>query len=236
MAIALPTLLSRRQFDALARTRLYDVALRLPLAVFYLYVLIAKTPSLVRVAQSLPALGFPLLPIAQILARLAFLLFITLIAGMTLLRRRPVAKGTGLAGRLVALGGSSLPMILPLLAHGRPTAAMLLASAALTMLGNALSLWTLAWLGRSFSVMPEARRPVMTGPYRRIRHPLYACEQLALAGAVLQFFSVYALALVAAQLALQLGRMGYEERVLAATFPEYAAYRARTARLIPGIY
>ena len=30
--------------------------------------------------------------------------------------------------------------------------------------------------------------------------------------------------------------MREEEKVLGAQFPEYAAYRARTARLIPGVY
>jgi hypothetical protein len=219
MDISIPTTSpSRRQLNALAETRAYDLALRLPLAVFYIYVLIAKAPAMVHTMLSLPALGFPILPVAQVLARLAFLLFITLIVGMTLLRRRPVAKTQGLAGRLVALGGSCLPMLLPLLPHSAPSVTMLLISAALAMLGNILSLWTLTYLGRSFSVMPEA------------------FEQLALAGVVLQFFSVYALVVLVAQLALQLGRMHYEERVLAAAFPDYVAYQARTARLIPGVY
>jgi protein-S-isoprenylcysteine O-methyltransferase Ste14 len=226
----------RWSFGAFARTRLYDATLRLPLALFYLFILIAKTPALLRIAQSLPAQGYPMLPLAQVLARLAFLMFITLIVGMTLFRRRALAKTPGMGGRLVALGGCFLPMLLPLLPHAPPTVEMLLISAALVMLGNVLSLWTLSWLGRSFSIMPEARRPVMSGPYARIRHPLYACEQMALLGAMLQFLSAYALILYVAQIVLQLRRMRYEERVLAATFPDYAAYQARTARLIPGVY
>lgn len=227
---------SRRSLAALTQTRLYDLALRLPLALFYLFIVIAKTPALLRVAASLPEQGYPMLPLAQVLARLAFLMFITLIVCMTLFRRRPVAKTAGIGGRLVALGGSCLPMLLPLLPHAEASVEMLLMSAALVMLGNILSLWTLAWLGRSFSIMPEARRPVMTGPYARIRHPLYACEQLALIGAMLQFMSIYGAIVYVAQLALQIGRMHYEERVLAATFPDYAAYRAHTARLVPGVY
>jgi len=31
-------------------------------------------------------------------------------------------------------------------------------------------------------------------------------------------------------------RMEYEERVLLQSFPEYADYMARTARLLPGVY
>ena len=40
----------------------------------------------------------------------------------------------------------------------------------------------------------------------------------------------------AAQIAFQLRRMHNEEAVLGETFPEYAAYREKTARLVPGIY
>ena len=226
----------RGQLAALTQTRLYDLALRLPLAGFYTLVLIAKVPPLVETALALPAQDFPTLPVAQVLARVAFLLFITLIVGVTVFRRRPVAKSQGIAGRLLALAASCLPMALPLLPHGSPSVAMLFTSAALVMLGNISALWTLSWLGRSFSVMPEARHPVTSGPYAYVRHPLYVCEQIALVGAVLLFYSPYAVALWFVQIALQIGRMHHEERVLATAFPDYAAYKVRTARLVPGVY
>jgi len=35
---------------------------------------------------------------------------------------------------------------------------------------------------------------------------------------------------------VQFPRMDYEEQVLSKAFPEYRAYSARTARLLPGIY
>jgi protein-S-isoprenylcysteine O-methyltransferase Ste14 len=38
------------------------------------------------------------------------------------------------------------------------------------------------------------------------------------------------------QIAFQLRRMQNEEAVLSESFPEYAAYRQRTARLLPRIY
>ena len=44
-------------------------------------------------------------------------------------------------------------------------------------------------LGRSVSVMPEARRLVVQGLYRRIRHPLYLAEEIATIGCFLQFRS-----------------------------------------------
>lgn len=230
---AVPT---RPPRSSVTETRAYDLALRLPLSLFYLYMLYMNAPALVERAIVLPADGYPLLSVAQVAARLSFLLFISLIVGVTLMRRRPVAKSPGVGARLVAFSGAWLPLVLPLFSDGEASAAALLISAALIMIGNVLSLWTLLWLGRSFSIMAEARRPVMGGPYARIRHPLYVCEMIAIVGIAIQYFSIYAPVLLAAQVALQLSRMHHEERVLAAAFPDYAAYMSRTNRLIPGLY
>ena len=84
--------------------------------------------------------------------------------------------------------------------------------------------------------MPEARKLVTAGAYSIVRHPLYLAEFVGTIGAVIQFLSPWAIAIASTQFAFQLVRMHYEERVLASSFPEYDAYRHRTARLIPGIY
>jgi protein-S-isoprenylcysteine O-methyltransferase Ste14 len=84
--------------------------------------------------------------------------------------------------------------------------------------------------------MPEARRLVTAGIYSKIRHPLYVAEAVAALGVLLQYRSVGAALLVAGQFAVQLWRMHEEEKVLEAQFPDYADYRRRTARLIPGVY
>jgi protein-S-isoprenylcysteine O-methyltransferase Ste14 len=59
---------------------------------------------------------------------------------------------------------------------------------------------------------------------------------VATLGVLLQYRTLGAALLVAAQFAVQLWRMREEEKVLDAQFSEYAAYRARTARVIPGVY
>jgi protein-S-isoprenylcysteine O-methyltransferase Ste14 len=51
--------------------------------------------------------------------------------------------------------------------------------------GNALAVLVLVQLGRSFSIMAEARRLVTSGVYRWVRHPLYLAEELAVIGIVL---------------------------------------------------
>ena len=71
---------------------------------------------------------------------------------------------------------------------------------------------------------------------RFVRHPLYLAEELAIIGIFMQFASAWTALLLAVQIAFQLRRMHNEEVVLTETFPEYAAYRRRTARLIPGVY
>jgi protein-S-isoprenylcysteine O-methyltransferase Ste14 len=117
-----------------------------------------------------------------------------------------------------------------------PDAAWDAGALALLVAGHFLCAVTLAQLGRSFSVMPEARTLVTAGLYSRIRHPLYMAEAVATLGVFLQYRSLGAALLVAAQFAVQLWRMHEEEKVLEAQFPDYAGYRARTARLLPGVY
>jgi len=109
-------------------------------------------------------------------------------------------------------------------------------STGLILCGNAFAIAVLFRLGRSFSVMAEARGLVTGGIYRHIRHPLYLAEEIAAVGCAIQFFSLWALLLLCMQLGFQLRRMTNEERVLERRFPEYARYRQTTARLIPGIY
>jgi protein-S-isoprenylcysteine O-methyltransferase Ste14 len=50
-------------------------------------------------------------------------------------------------------------------------------------------------LGRSFSVVPQARGLVRGGPYSFVRHPLYLAEEIALLGILLQFYSLATLTL-----------------------------------------
>jgi len=115
----------------------------------------------------------------------------------------------------------------------RPDAAAL--AAGLMLAGTALAFLSAWYLGKSFSLLPQARTLVTTGPYRFVRHPIYLGGLLITIGEVWLRFSALTLALNIIFVAAQIVRLRYEEQILEQTFPEYAAYRARTSALIPGI-
>jgi protein-S-isoprenylcysteine O-methyltransferase Ste14 len=94
----------------------------------------------------------------------------------------------------------------------------------------------LASLGRSFGIMPRARGLVQHGLYKWIRHPIYLGEFLAFGGLLVLSASLLTIAVYGVFVALQLYRLVVEERTLTDAYPSYAEYRARTARLLPGVY
>jgi protein-S-isoprenylcysteine O-methyltransferase Ste14 len=92
---------------------------------------------------------------------------------------------------------------------------------------------------QSFSALP---RPIATGslvdrgPYRVVRHPLYAGLILAALGVTLIRMTPLVAALtVGLAVVLDLKRRR-EEAWLVDRFPGYAAYRSRTKALIPFVY
>jgi protein-S-isoprenylcysteine O-methyltransferase Ste14 len=205
--------------------KLYDAVMRLPLTLLAAYFLWREWEAL-QSARELP----------RIAVHVANMVFLALIAGFTIGRLRPVRRSVGPWPRFAALAGLLLLYTLMLLPRAPADARWDAAALAFLLVGQFFCIVSLLQLARSFSVMPEARRLVTAGLYARIRHPLYLAEAVATLGVLLQFRSLEAAALIVLQFAIQLWRMREEEKVLQAAFPEYAAYRSRTARLIPGIY
>ncbi len=114
------------------------------------------------------------------------------------------------------------------------------AGIALFIAGAALRLRPVFVLGNRFSglvAIQQGHRLVTTGIYGVIRHPSYAGLLLYCIGWSLAFRSGSGLILTALLVPVLLARIRSEEALLASHFgAEYDAYRARTARLIPGIY
>lgn len=160
-------------------------------------------------------------------------LFIGLSLTLFLIRIRPLRKAVGVGPRLVALAGAFLMPTFPLFSpYSRATAPI---GSVFIVVGTALSVVSLYILGRSFSIMAEARQLVTRGPYRFVRHPLYVSEFIASTGLLLTFLSPAGMTVYLLHFVLQYGRMLAEERVLSAEFPEYESYKARTPMIVPRI-
>jgi protein-S-isoprenylcysteine O-methyltransferase Ste14 len=169
----------------------------------------------------------------DVAANIASFGFLLLIVITTVTRLPPRNSADGIEPRISALIGCFA--MVALIAFPRVEVSDQLRAAAntLTLVGSALCLWCLRWLGRSFSIMAQARRLVTAGPYRLVRHPLYVCEAVILAGIVLRNPGWPTFVIAAIGLGFQYRRVLHEERVLRATFPEYAAYADRVPMLGP---
>ena len=106
----------------------------------------------------------------------------------------------------------------------------------LAIFAFSFAIFSLAHLRRNLSIIPEARKLTTTGPYRLVRHPLYFAEILAAVALVLTAPYSTLVAALGIFIVMQNVRASFEERLLRATFPEYAAYTRRTRRLIPFVW
>jgi protein-S-isoprenylcysteine O-methyltransferase Ste14 len=213
-------------------TKAYDVLIASPLILFYALSIFGLAPQFAAAAALTPP-WFSTLQIATLVSDIGYF---TLVIALVFLRRMPVAKSLGLPPRLLALVGANLLLAVALLPRVALNAPLAAAAALLTGGGTLAEIVILLWLGRAFSILPEARRLVTRGPYRVIRHPLYCVSVIASLGTAIQFEQPWALLIVLVADALQIARIHYEERVLREAFPEYADYAARTWRLVPGVY
>jgi protein-S-isoprenylcysteine O-methyltransferase Ste14 len=74
---------------------------------------------------------------------------------------------------------------------------------------------------------------VTEGAYGRCRHPLYQAILIGALGMALLLGSLLHLALVLALAAVLGGKARREERALCREHPDYLAYRASTAAIVP---
>jgi protein-S-isoprenylcysteine O-methyltransferase Ste14 len=179
--------------------------------------------------------GSPKVMLLEFLANISGMLFQLLVIFITLHRLKPVNAAGGFEARMTAMTGTFLLLLIPVLPY-TPLQSPTLQVLGLVMFaaGSLLSAYVIFWLGKSFSIMAEARRLVTSGPYSFVRHPLYVSEEIAVFGALLLNLSLPVLALVFVHFLTQLRRIHHEEKVLRATFPEYSAYARATPMLVPG--
>jgi protein-S-isoprenylcysteine O-methyltransferase Ste14 len=131
------------------------------------------------------------------------------------------------SGTFAAIGASFLP-------GGSRRESLVLIGDLLAAAGLAYSVWGLAYLRRSFSIIPEARRLVTGGPYSLSRHPVYLGEIATALGVNLATGGWLSGLAIAYFIVCEVLRMGWEERILAQAFPtEYPEYARRVTRYLP---
>ncbi len=104
------------------------------------------------------------------------------------------------------------------------------------VLAVGLMIWARIVFGRrSFhaGANPTEGRLVTNGPYRFLRHPIYAAATYFIWAGVLSYRTIEAIAAAVVVTICLVVRMLLEERFLRATYPEYREYSQQTKRLIP---
>jgi protein-S-isoprenylcysteine O-methyltransferase Ste14 len=103
-----------------------------------------------------------------------------------------------------------------------------------------LGLWTVWTMrGGRFNIVPDVpanSQLVMHGPYRFIRHPMYATLLLGALALVLNAPTPLRVAVWVVLLIDLVLKLTYEERLLVGSFPSYAEYRRHSKRLVPFVY
>jgi protein-S-isoprenylcysteine O-methyltransferase Ste14 len=156
------------------------------------------------------------------------------------LERRP-AKERWLLG---IMGVFMVPVLLYSLspwvdsAHVEVADGLRWAGAAVALVGIWLFSRTHAALAQNWSPLLEVREGnsiVTTGPYRLIRHPMYAAGFVVNIGVALVSANwLAAIGLIAGMLVVYLGRVRDEEQLMLDAFGDaYRQYMTRTGRLLP---
>lgn len=146
------------------------------------------------------------------------------------------AKGTDhrFAVVVIAFTGTFSAMAASFLPGGGRHDWLVIPADILATFGLAYAVWGLAYLRRSFSIVPEARRLVTGGPYSFSRHPVYLGEIITAVGINLATAGWPSALAVLYFVVCELLRMSWEEGVLARAFPnDYPAYAKRVPRYAP---
>jgi protein-S-isoprenylcysteine O-methyltransferase Ste14 len=177
----------------------------------------------------------------RVVSPLLYCAFCVIPAVLYLTRPKPKARDGRIVVRVAAFTGTLMQLLVgtflgtgPVL-YGLPpiTGGISVVVSIISFTG---AIWSLAYLRRSLSIIPEARRLATGGPYRIVRHPLYLFEIMAAFGALGAAPGLISALSMVVFVSMQMVRAGYEERLLAGAFPEYADYARRTRRLIPFVW
>jgi protein-S-isoprenylcysteine O-methyltransferase Ste14 len=116
----------------------------------------------------------------------------------------------------------------------------LFSSSAAATVAQLLALGLAGWARRSFptgtfrvGAAPAADTVIQRGPYRLIRHPMYAAALLFVWAAILSHRSLWTLSLGGVVTCVAAIRVMSEERLLRERYADYKAYARATKLLVP---
>ena len=148
-------------------------------------------------------------------------------------RRPAVVVSSRLTDWLVALTATCLPLLV------RPGSEPLFHAAAgafIVLTGIVIEIHAKLTLGRSFGCVPAHRGLKRSGPYRFVRHPMYAGYMMSHMGFTALNPSLWNVVLYIICNAIQIPRLISEERLLMRD-PAYQAYVTEVRhRLVPGLF
>ena len=160
---------------------------------------------------------------------------IPLVVGILLLLERPLRRPGSLGQTMASLPAMALagPVLAAAAPWSRWDASIILMLAS----GVVITVVSLATLGRSFGVLPAARRPVDRGPYRWIRHPAYLGQWLILAACGLSTSPQMGGLIAIAAIPILGLRIRAEEQLLGGEWSVYREYMERVRwRLFPLVW
>jgi len=163
--------------------RLYDLTAASPLILYFLFVIAGLA---LQIQNQMKARYSDELALSVTIKTVGAIFAVTQIVFLVI-RRMPAARFSAWWPRISAIIGANAPLLFLMLPAAAPHAGVILVSSAFLVVGTLASIFVLCWLGRSFSVTPQARALVISGPYRFIRHPLFLSEQIIILGAMFQY-------------------------------------------------
>ncbi|MBA3648067.1 MAG: isoprenylcysteine carboxylmethyltransferase family protein [Chitinophagales bacterium] len=141
-------------------------------------------------------------------------------------------KNASLAGLLIAIVALAVLITCKLILADGIVAIVVQAIAVLLMI------WARLTFGfRSFhaSADPTSGGLVTTGPYKYLRHPIYAAVIYFTCAGISSHLSILSVMMGIAVVAGLSIRMVAEEQLVAKQYPDYKSYSAKTKRVIPFI-
>ncbi|MAT97200.1 MAG: hypothetical protein CL608_08660 [Anaerolineaceae bacterium] len=121
--------------------------------------------------------------------------------------------------------------------------ASLFSRSPLVIAGQVLAVLLAIWARRSFGATqfsihaaPAGGGVISAGPYRFIRHPMYAAALLLIWASILGHVSPLHVAIGVLVTAVILIRITAEETLLQTSYPDYQNYAGKTKRVIPFVF